>query len=166
MKPTYTKSIIRSIRSTSSEGILRSLPERLVHLFSCDYAVASLHAVGITDTRLFTAIEAKRLWLEGKVTSEELSVAFNAANDMYEELLELEATTGDIHDSFIRAAAWAAARSASEPLSLVIDVFKSGVMPGAWREKRLLYLATLWDLFGDDTPRRVRVGDLPLEIQE
>ena len=65
-----------------------------LHLLGCDWALTSIDNFEKEfpgDDRPRKAIEAKKLWLDGKVTDEELSAAGSAA----------------------RAAAWSAARSAA-----------------------------------------------------
>jgi len=60
--------------------LLRSdyIPEKQLHLLACDFAqeVAYLNP----DPRVQAAIDAKRLWIDGKITDEELKKAAYAAD--------------------------------------------------------------------------------------
>jgi len=73
---------------------------RILHEFACDCAERALKLAGVTDERCWKAIEAKREWLRGEASDEELSVAWTAARQAAWEAVE--------------AAAWTAARLAAE----------------------------------------------------
>src|SRR3972149_2901982 len=52
---------------------------KALHLFACRVAEDAFTKYGNGDTRSLAAIQAKRDWLEGKITSEELKAAARAA---------------------------------------------------------------------------------------
>ena len=89
--------------------LLRSeyIPERQLHLLACNFAqeVAYLNP----DPKVQAAIDAKRLWVDNKITDEELKIASAAAR--------AAARAADAADAradawAARAAAWVAARVA------------------------------------------------------
>ena len=53
------------------------IPARELHLLACDFAQAVAHLN--LDPRVQAAIDAKRLWVDGKITNEQLSAAGAAA---------------------------------------------------------------------------------------
>ena len=59
--------------------LLRSdyIPEKQLHLLACDFAQEVAHMN--SDPRVQAAIDAKRLWIDGKITDEELKKARAAA---------------------------------------------------------------------------------------
>ena len=65
--------------------------EPILHEAACIFAEGALRVAKITDPRSWAAIEAKRKWLRGEITDNELAAAWDAASD----------------------AAWAAARAAA-----------------------------------------------------
>ena len=54
----------------------------VLHEFSCRVAEEALRAANVTDPRSWAAIEAKRKWLQGEITDEELAAAWAAAWDV------------------------------------------------------------------------------------
>lgn len=72
----------------------------ILHEFACRCAERALKAAGVTDKRSWAAIQAKRDWLVGKITDEQLAAALDAALDA-----AWDAALG---------AAWAAARAAAQ----------------------------------------------------
>src|SRR3990170_4771452 len=68
---------------------------KALHLFACRVAEDAFTKYGNGDTRSLAAIQAKRDWLEGKITSEELKAAAGAVgaarsnqNILLEKMLE------------------------------------------------------------------------------
>jgi hypothetical protein len=87
---------------------------QLLHEFACRYAEDMLKRAedmlkraGVTDKRGWAAIEAKRAWLAGKATDEDLAVARSAAWDAICDAAK--ATRG----TTARALGWAAAKATS-----------------------------------------------------
>ena len=72
----------------------------VLHLFACRVAERALKEAKVTDPRCCAAIKAKRQWLAGRITDEELDAARSAA---------VSAAV-----SAARAAAWAAAWAAAK----------------------------------------------------
>ena len=54
---------------------------RTLHEFAVAQARGALEVAGITDERCFAALEAKTLWLDGKITDDDLARARDAARD-------------------------------------------------------------------------------------
>jgi hypothetical protein len=80
---------------------------RVLHLFACHVAEDALKAAKVTDERSWNAIKAKRLWLDGKATNDELDAAGAAAWDA------AGAAAWDAAWDAARDAAWAAAWDAA-----------------------------------------------------
>src|SRR3990172_3699057 len=101
---------------------------KALHLFACRVAEDAFTKYGNGDTRSLAAIQAKRDWLEGKITSEELKAAARAAEvaawaagaagaEEEREGLEGEAARTEAEAAaraaeVAAAAAWAAAEAA------------------------------------------------------
>lgn len=135
-------------------------PDLLLHVFACDCAERILSYVAKPDFRSVWAICVKRLWIEGGVSDKACKDARRSLRESGVGRVGMERIAFEA--SAIGGAArtaWASARVASSSSPLGKDAEQT------WQRRRLIFLATLWDLFGDDTPRRVRVGDLPLLIQ-
>lgn len=85
----------------------RLLPEPLVHEAACRYAEHALERERTEgrepDPRSWAAIEAKRLWLRGDISDDDLSVAESAASAS-------AGATASAAASAARASAWAAER--------------------------------------------------------
>ena len=86
------------------------LPADLLHEFACRCAEKALEHVDNPDPRSIAAITAKRQWLRGEITDEELSAARDAA----------WAAARGVAWAAARDAAWAAARG--EQLEMLIDL--------------------------------------------
>jgi len=86
------------------------VPERVLHEFACKCAESALRRERRQgrelDVRILNAIRVKRLWLDGKVTDEDLSAAESAAE------LAAWSAAWSAAESAARSAAWSAARSA------------------------------------------------------
>ena len=84
------------------------LPANLLHEYACRCADYALSKIDNPDPRSIRAVEAKRKWLRGEITDEELAAAWDAAWDA------------------ARAAAWDAARAAAwkELLEILIALIK------------------------------------------
>ena len=74
----------------------------ILHEFACDCAEGALKIAEVEDPRSWAALEAKRRWLRGEITDEELDAAWDAA------WVAVRSTVR----SAVREAAWVAARSA------------------------------------------------------
>lgn len=79
---------------------------RILHEFACQCAEDALALVEEPDPRSVAAIAAKRKWLAGKITDEELAAARSAA-------WAAARSAAEAARSAARAAAWAAAWSAA-----------------------------------------------------
>ena len=107
------------------------IPAKQLHLFACNFAEKALEkerkAGREPDKRSWNAIQAKRDWLDGKITDEQLTAAEAAARDAARDATwaaawaAARAATWD--------AAWAAARDAArdEQLSIVHDWLKDQI---------------------------------------
>ena len=84
------------------------IPAAILHEFACRCAEKALELVPNPDPRSVEAIEAKRKWLRGEITDDELAAARDAA----------------------RAAAWAAAWAAAR------DAARDAVWDAAWDAAR------------------------------
>jgi len=100
---------------------------RLLHEFACSCAEDALALVERPDERSVEAIAAKRAWLRGEVTDEELDSAWAAADaaawaatrsaarsaaEAAAEAVAWDAVAWDVARSAARSAAWAASRAA------------------------------------------------------
>ena len=77
---------------------------RLLHEFACDVAESALAKAKNRDPRSVAAIKAKRDWLAGKITDEELEAARSAARSA--------ALSAESAESAARSAAWSALSAA------------------------------------------------------
>ena len=86
----------------------------VLHEFSCWSAEQILHLCG-DDGRFRTAIAAKRAWLRGEISNEELTVFEPAAWDIAEAAASAAASAAAraAANAAARAAAWAAANAAA-----------------------------------------------------
>lgn len=171
----YTKIVLNAPFGRISDN----LPDTLLHVFMCDVAERALSLVPDTvDGTCHKALSVKRLWIENNAAyDEELEVVREVVKDSWPSEWEMPRAVAEI--------VWVASLGHGDATTGAREIINEGTnalcmavgaAPGysqalyeskmriLWR--RLLYLASLWDLFGEDTPRRVRVGDLPLEIQE
>jgi len=86
---------------------------RILHEFACQCAEDALALVARPDARIVEAIEAKRKWLDGKITDEELDSAWDAARDAARDAkaaaLAAWAAAQTAARAAARAAAWAVA---------------------------------------------------------
>ena len=94
---------------------------KILHEFACSCAEDALALVAQPDPRSVAAIEAKRAWLRGEITDEELdaaSAAAWAASRDARDAARAEAWAAlDAALYVARAAAWAASRSAARAAS-------------------------------------------------
>ena len=72
---------------------------QILHEFACRCADRAIARIGKPDSRSVAAIEAKRKWLRGEISDDELDAAWDAALDAARDAA--------------RASAWAAAKSAA-----------------------------------------------------
>ena len=82
---------------------------QILHEFACQCAEDAMTLVERPDERSVAAIEAKRAWLDGKITDEELDAAWAAAWDAALDAASWAAA----RDAAAWAVAWAAARNAA-----------------------------------------------------
>lgn len=73
---------------------------RILHEFACQCAEDALALIDNPDSRSVAAVDAKRRWMAGEITDEELAVARSAAG---------AAAAADARDASRDAARWAAA---------------------------------------------------------
>ena len=81
--------------------------EPILHEAACIFAEGALRVAKITDPRSWAPIEAKRKWLRGEITDNELAAAWDAASDAAWD------AAWDAASDAARDAAWAAARAAA-----------------------------------------------------
>jgi len=85
----------------------------ILHEFACQCAEDALALVARPDARSVAAIVAKRAWLDGKITDEELDSAWDAARDAAraarDAALAARAAAQTAARAAARAAAWAVA---------------------------------------------------------
>ena len=87
------------------------IEEEKLHEFACRCAEDALKLVKYPDPRSVAAIEAKRKWLKGEITDEELAAARDAA--WAAAWAAARDAARDADRAAARAAAWAAARDAT-----------------------------------------------------
>lgn len=83
------------------------LPANLLHEFACRCADCAISKIDNPDPRSIRAVEAKRKWLRGEISDEELAAARDAARDA-----AWAATRAATRDA-ARDAAWDATRDAA-----------------------------------------------------
>ena len=88
---------------------------RILHEFACRCAEDALALVEQPDERSVAAIEAKRAWLDGKITDEELDAASAAARAVARAVAWSAAEA--VARAVARAAAWSAADAAARDAS-------------------------------------------------
>lgn len=82
----------------------------VLHEYACRCAEYALTFVSEPDSRSVAAIEAKRKWLRGEISNDDLNAAWAAAWDAYDAAYD---AAWDAACDAARAAAWAAARAAA-----------------------------------------------------
>lgn len=95
------------------------IPATILYEFACRCAERALKLAGVTEERCWNAIEAKRKWLRGEITIEELSsseeCAINSARDLSRNIClftaKIAASCACINDAAYAAkyASWNAA---------------------------------------------------------
>jgi len=105
---------------------------RLLHEFACWCAEDALALVEQPDARSVAAIEAKRRWLNGEITDEELDAARAAARDAASAAAEAVARDDawSAAEAASRAAAWDVAWSAAR------DAARAAAGDDAWDAAR------------------------------
>jgi Leucine-rich repeat (LRR) protein len=68
------------------DAVMRLLPDRLAHSLACDFAEQVLYVLPTGDFRPFDAIQAKRMWLEGTLTDDELAAATAAVSKLQDQI--------------------------------------------------------------------------------
>ena len=87
----------------------------ILHEFACRCADRAIARIGKPDSRSVAAIEAKRKWLRGECSDEELAAASDAASDAAWDAARAAARVAAMAAARAteRGAAWAAARVAA-----------------------------------------------------
>jgi len=83
------------------------IPEKQLHLLACDFADAALELIESPDPRSVAAVQAKRYWVAGDITDNELATARAAA------WATASAADSAADRAAARAAAWATASAAA-----------------------------------------------------
>ena len=84
----------------------------ILHEFACDVAEQALTAAKVEDPRSWAAIEAKRKWLRGEITDEELEAARDAARNAAR--VAAREAAGEAARNAAWAATWATARDSRD----------------------------------------------------
>ena len=89
--------------------------EAILHEFACRCAEDALALVANPDPRSLAAVKAKREWLRGNITDDQLAAAWSAAGDAagVEDRAAAWSAAGDAARNAARSAAWPAAWSAA-----------------------------------------------------
>ncbi len=87
------------------------LADRQMHALACDFAERVAHLSD--DPRVSAAIAAKRAWLRGEITDEELTAARDAAGNAALGAAYTAQGAAGAAQATVRIAAWAAARDAA-----------------------------------------------------
>ena len=90
------------------------IPAPVLHEFACRCAEQALSLVDNPDPRSVAAVAAKRAWLKGDISDEQLAAAQDAAQDA------ARAAAQDAAWAAARDAAWAAAQDAQ--ITMLIDM--------------------------------------------
>ena len=131
---------------------------KILHEFACSCAEDALALVAQPDPRSVAAIEAKRAWLRGEITDEELdaaSAAAWAASRDARDAARAEAWAAlDAALYVARAAAWAASRSAARAASWAArdaaqDAARAAAQ-AAWAASSAAAYAASWAVTRDD----------------
>ena len=125
------------------------LPDRIFHEFACDCAEHVLHLFEDkypTDKRPREAIEAKRKWINGEITDEELATARDAAWAAARAAAWAAAWNAD--RAAARAAVWATDRAAARAAAWATDRAAAG--DAAWDAAYEWMLKRLIELIKED----------------
>jgi hypothetical protein len=122
------------------------IPARTLHEFAIWCAETALTRANVTDERSWNALKVKRLWLDGKATSEELSAAWSAAWDAAWEAASDAAR--DVASDAARYAAWDAVRAAARYAARYAAM--DAVWSAAWSAARDEQLAKLKEMLRDN----------------
>ena len=115
--------ILRLENVSASDKLWSVLREELIaapilHEFACRCAEDALKLVEKPDPRSVAAIEAKRKWLRGEITDDELAASRAAAWDASRDAARAAAWDAS------RDAAWAAAAAGAAQIKLLIDMLE------------------------------------------
>ncbi len=130
--------------------------EVTLHEFACRCAEEALKLVKNPDPRSIAAIKAKRKWLKGEISDEELAVAWDAANDA------ASAAAWDASDA-ARAAASVAAWDASDAASAAAWDASAAASVAAWDASDAASAAA-WD--ASDAARATQAAMLRQMLKE
>jgi len=109
----------------------------VLHEFACRCAETALLHVDNPDQRSIDAIEAKRKWLRGEITDEELAAAWDAARTAAWDAARAADGAAD------GPAAWAASRAA--PRDAPCGAARTAACAAAWAASRAASRAAAWD---------------------
>ena len=86
----------------------------VLHEYACRCAEYALTFVKEPDSRSIAAIEAKRKWLRGEISNDDLTAAWDAAWAAYDAAYDAARAAANAARAAARAAAWDAAWSAAD----------------------------------------------------
>ena len=86
----------------------------VLHEYACRCAEYALTFVREPDSRSIAAIEAKRKWLRGEISNDDLTAAWDAAWAAYDAAYDAARAAANAARAAARAAAWDAAWSAAD----------------------------------------------------
>ena len=109
------------------------IDEQKLHEFACVCAERALSRVGNPDSRSVAAIGAKRAWMRGEITDEELTDARASASD----------AAWDVAKAAVGYAAWAAACDAA--WAAACNSVRDAAWAAAWAAARVAARAAAWD---------------------
>ena len=101
------------------------LPDEILHEFACRCAEYALSFVKSPDRRSVAAIEAKRAWLRGEISDDELAAARDAARDAWAAWDAARTAAWAAWDA-ASAAAWDAARedARDHEVEMLVELIK------------------------------------------
>ena len=115
---------------------------QILHEFACRCADRAIARIGKPDSRSVAAIEAKRKWLRGEISDDELDAAWDAALDAARDAARAAAWAAAKYAAMAaaRAAAMAAAMAAARAAEM--DAKWSAALASAWADARSAAKAT------------------------
>lgn len=129
LRPEWTALDVLALPDVSAKdklwSVLRKefLPAELLHEFACRCAEYAMTFVKEPDPRSIAAIVAKRAWVRGEITADELRTTRDAALDAAEAVTRFAAA---------RAAAWAAWDAADIAARAAWDAAETAARAAAW----------------------------------
>ena len=116
--------------------------DNLLHEFACLCAERALKQAKVEDKRSWAAIQAKRDWLAGKITDDELDAAGAAAG----------AAAWDAARAAARDAAWAAAWAAARAAARAVAWAAARDAEAKWQAKTMMCLIRKLPEYREDRP--------------